>query len=335
VTIGITSIRRIIGLASFAVGAAILLALSTTAQTQRPTLLVVSKAQNSLGIFDPQTRKILATIPTGKRPHQVAISADGTLAFVTNQNSDSISVIDLAARKELRRLELGPGSRPHGVIVAGGKLYFTADGYKLVGCYDLAKNQIDWLLGTGQDAHSGMLVITKDGNKIFMTNNDSDTVTVLEHVSDLPEWKVTTIPVGKVPHGIDMTPDGKEVWVSQEDDGSVTIIDVASLKVIETVNVQTKEANSLRFTPDGKLVLITDRRGEEVFIVDATTRKVIKRLKAPSTPTAVMVVPDGSQAYVANSSSNNVAVIDLKTLEVTGHISTGAQCEGLAWIEAK
>ena len=111
-------------------------------------------------------------------------SADGKLAFVASP-SGGISVIDLAAQKELCRLNIGPGSEPHDVRSAGGKLCFTAEGYTVIGRYDPLSNRIDWLLGIGQDG-THMLVLSKDLNTIFTANRRSNSVTVIEGASSSP-----------------------------------------------------------------------------------------------------------------------------------------------------
>ena len=140
----------------------LLAAASAAAQVPSPALLVVNK-EGSLAIVDPATRKVLGTVRTGDTPHEVAASADGRLAFVANYGGampgNTISVIDLAARKELRRVDLGPLRRPHGLAFAGGKLYFTAEVNRLIGRYDPAANRIDLLLGTGQ-ATTHMIMVS-------------------------------------------------------------------------------------------------------------------------------------------------------------------------------
>ena len=64
-------------------------------------------------------------------------------------------MIDIAARKELRRIDVAPLSRPHGLAFADGKLYFTAEADKKIARYDPATDKIDWQFETGQngDAH--------------------------------------------------------------------------------------------------------------------------------------------------------------------------------------
>ena len=90
-----------------------------------------------------------------------------------------ISVIDLATRKELHRIELGPDSTPHGIVFAGSKVFFTAEGYQFIGRYDPASNKIDGMFGTGQ-VGTHMLVVSKDMNKIFTAALVSDSAVEIE-----------------------------------------------------------------------------------------------------------------------------------------------------------
>src|SRR5947208_11732982 len=100
------------------------------AQTPSIALLVLNKEDATLAIVDPAGH-VVARVPTGEGPHEVAVSTDGRFAFVGNYGKQTpgstISVIDLVAQKELRRVDLGPLRRPHGIAFADGKVYFTAE----------------------------------------------------------------------------------------------------------------------------------------------------------------------------------------------------------------
>ena len=303
-----------------ALGALVGSAHVAASQTPSPArLLVLLRDASALAIVDPVAGTVLGRVPTVRNPHEVTASADGKLAFVASP-SGGISVIDLEAQTELRRLDIGPGSEPHDVRFAGGKLYFTAEGYKVIGRYDPRTDQVDWLLGIGQDS-THMLVLSQDHNTIFTANRGSNSVTVVEDVAaGPPNWRVTAIPVGgEFPEGIDLSPDGREVWTATRNDGGVSIIDVATKEVVQRLNLNMEGANRLRFTPDGKRVLIS--AGSSLVVLDAVARTEITRLDLA--PNAVLVQPDGSRAYAALRGGNRVAVIDLETLEVVGQIPTG------------
>ena len=314
-------------------------AVLTAAETPPLALLVGNKDESTLAIVDPASGKVVGRIATGQDPHEVAASADGKLAFVANYGSgpnpgNTISVIDVVAQKEVRKVDVSPLRRPHGLTVAGGKVYFTAEMNKVVGRYDPATNTIDWMMGTGQNT-THMVIVSKDLSRLFTANIGSDTITALERAGNSGNWNATQIAVGKGPEAISFSPDESQVWTAHSRDGGVSVIDVAAKKVIATLDVKTKRSNRLKFTPDGKLVLITDLDGGELVVLDVAGRKEIKRIPLGKTPEGILIAPDGARAYVAVAGDNQVAIVDLKTLEVTGHLSTGKGPDGMAWADRR
>jgi YVTN family beta-propeller protein len=302
-------------------------------------LLVLNKADNLLAIIDPATGKITGRVPTGTGPHEIVASSDGKFAFVTNygdrEPGSTLSMIDIAAQKETRRIALGGLRRPHGAIFADGKVYFTAELNKLIARYDPATDHVDWLMGTGQD-FTHMLVVNKDVQQIFTANIGSDTVTAIQRTQNANGWKATIIAVGKGPEGIDISPDGREVWVANSEGGTVSIIDTTANKLKETLDIKTKHSNRLKFTLNGMLVLLSDSGGDEVIVIDAASRKERKRIKVGKQPEGLLIEPSNARAYVATSGSNVVDVIDLKALEVVSHIDSGGKDpDGLAWASAQ
>ena len=317
---------------------ALVLLLSTVAlaaDVPHPALLVLNKDANELAIVDPAAMKVVGRVPTGTGPHEVTVSADGRTAFVANYGDknpgNSLSVIDLSARTE-KRVDLGALKRPHGIAQKNGKIYFTSELAKAIATYDPATNTVDWILGTGQNL-THMLVLSSDGKKIFTANILGNSVTAIEAAQVPGGFKLTTIPVGKGPEAIDMSPDGAEVWTAHSQDGGVSIIDTTSLAVKQTLPPLTKQSNRLKFTPDGKQVFISDAEGHEVVVLDAASRKEIKRIKTGGTPLGILMVPDGSRAFVALADEGAVVTIDLKSLEVTGKLATGPGVDGMAWVQ--
>lgn len=311
---------------------------ASATETPSPALLVLNKGDKQLAIIDPASGKVIARVNVGEGPHEVTVSADGKFAYVGNYGQqtpgNTISVIDLPVQEELYRMDLGPLRRPHGMFFADGKVLFTVEQNRLIGRYDPVSMKVDWLFGTGQ-ATTHMIIANADASLIFTSNIGSNTVSAIERVNGPSGWSETVIPVGRGPEGIDWSPDGKEVWTATGGDGGVSIIDVASKKVIETLNVGTKRTNRLKFTPDDKWVLLSDRDGDELVVLDRATRKERTRLKMGRFPEGIQVTPDSSRAYVAQEGANDIAVIDLKTLTVTGHISPGNGPDGMAWAVRK
>jgi YVTN family beta-propeller protein len=305
--------------------------------TPSPALLVLNKADAELAIVDPSNNRVIAKVGTGQQPHEVAVSEDGKFAFVTNYGSgqnpgNSLSVIDLTARTE-KRVNLGNLNRPHGIAVSGGKVYFTAEGSRMIGRYDPATNRVDWTQSTNQET-THMVLLNRAGDKAFSSNMGSNSVNVYERGQG-DGWSVTSIRVGAGPEAIDLSPDQREIWTAHSGDGGISVIDVASKKVVQTLGRLTQRPNRLKFTPDGKSVLISDSGNGDLVIVDAASRKEVKRIKVGSLAEGIQLVPDGSRAYVALERDNQVAVVDMKTLTLTTKFSTGMGPDGMAWAVRK
>lgn len=309
--------------------------------TPSPALLILAKKDSTLLIADPASLKVMARLPAGPDPHEVIASPDGRTAYISNYGFgayNTLTVVDLAARKVLPVIDLGPLRGPHGLAFAGGKVWFTAETAKAIGSYDPATKKVDWIMGTGQN-RTHMIFVFPDLNRIATTNVSSGTVSFIEkktaNASTAPpggDWNETVIPVGRGSEGFDVSPDGKEIWVANAGEGTVSIIDAETEKVTETLAANVKGANRLKFTPDGKLVFISSLSQPDVTILDAATREEIKRVRVGHGAAGIEMQPDGSRVYVACSPDGYVAVIDLHSLEVVGHIDAGHGPDGLAWV---
>jgi YVTN family beta-propeller protein len=313
---------------------AIFAVLQTPAAGQGPRLVVLNKEDATLVTVDSASGRVLGTVPTGEGTHEVAVSADGRLAFVGNYGGQTpgstISVVDLSAMKELKRIDVSPLRRPHGMHVADGKLYFTAEVNRLVARLDPATYQVDWLMGTGQTT-THMVWVTPDTSRMFTANIGSDSISILERGQNPLNWNATVVPVGKGPEGFDVTPDGRELWAAQSRDGAVSIVDLAQKKVTGTIDLQTKRSNRLKFTPDGKAALVSDLDAGELLVVDVASRKVTKKITLGKMVEGILIDPNGSRAFVAVNGENYIAVVDLKTLAVTKRIEPGRGPDGMAW----
>jgi YVTN family beta-propeller protein len=317
--------------------------------TPRQSLLALSKADHVLAIVDPVTLKVIARVPVGQDPHEVVASSDGKIAYVSNYGGGSfheLNVIDLVTQKALPGIDTKPLFGPHGLTFTGGKVWFSAEGSKSVGRYDPATSQLDWSMGTGQD-RTHMIYVTRDEKKIYTTNVDAGTVSILEDTILPPPvmpngsappgarprnvWKQTIIPVSKGSEGFDVSPDGRELWTAASGDGTIAVIDLIARKVVATIDAKILGANRLKFTADGKRVLVSSLRIGDLFVYDVASHKEIKRLNIGHGAAGILLDPDGTRAFVACTPDNYVAIVDLSKLEITRHIDVGGGPDGLAW----
>jgi DNA-binding beta-propeller fold protein YncE len=324
------------------------------------SLLVLSKRDHTLSIVDASSLRVVGKVPVGDDPHEVIASTAGTTAYVSNYGFgayNTLAVVDVATRKALPSVDLGPLRGPHGLTFAGGKAWFTAEAAKVIGRYDPSTRKVDWILGTGQN-RTHMIYVSEDGQHIVTTNVSSGTVSIIEQepipmpgpppgmrppsgAAGMPppgppggpmprtDWNETVVRVGNGSEGFDVSPNGKEIWVANAHDGTISIIGFREKAVMETLAANVPGANRLKFTPDGSRVLVSS--GPELVVLDASTHKVVKRVAVGQGTAGILVQPDGERAFVACGPDNYVAVIDLHSLEVTGHIQAGSEPDGMAW----
>jgi DNA-binding beta-propeller fold protein YncE len=333
---------------------------SVAQSTPQRSLLALSKTDHTLAIVDPSSLKVIARAPVGPDPHEVIASADGKTAYVSIYGGGryhALSVIDLVSQKAMPDVDTGALNGPHGLAFVGGKVWFTAEGAKAIATYDPATSKIDWIMGTGQN-RTHMLYVTRDLKQIYTTNVNSATVSILEQVALPPmgpppgmrppagsqppaspphanpprtDWDETVIPVGKGDEGFDVSPDGRELWTANAQDGTLSVIDLRARKVADTLDAKAFGANRLKFTPDGKLVLISMLGDGDLVIYDAASKHEFKRVKIGHGAAGILMDPIGGRAFVSCGPDNYVAVLDLKTLEVIGHVDVGGEPDGLAW----
>jgi YVTN family beta-propeller protein len=145
------------------------------------------------------------------------------------------------------------------------------------------------------------------------------------------DWNQTVVPVGKGDEGFDVSPDGRELWTANAQDGTLSVIDLTARRVTAMLDAKTFGANRLKFTPDGKLVLISSLRDGDLVIYDAASRKEFKRVKIGHGAAGILMDPEGNRAFISCGPDNYVAVLDLKTLKVASHVDVGGEPDGLAW----
>jgi YVTN family beta-propeller protein len=302
------------------------------------SLLVLSKGDLTLSIVDPATLKVLAKMPSGPDPHEVIASADGKFAYISNYGGgayNTITVVDLVAQKTVTPpIDLGALRGPHGLMYAGGKVWFTAEAAKVIGSWDPATQKIDLVLGTGQN-RTHMLYVFDDLKRIVTSNVSSASMTIIDKTAGgrgpNGDWDETVVPVGRGAEGFDISPGGKELWAANAQDGTISIVNLVAKKVTQTLDADVKSANRLKFTPDGKMVFVSLLNGPDVSVFDAATRKLKKKIPIGHGAAGIEMQPDGSRVYVACTPDSYVVVIDPKALEQVSHLDAGKNPDGMAW----
>jgi YVTN family beta-propeller protein len=331
---------------------AMLLLVSVANAADSGTLLVLNKSDNTVSLIDLANRKVVATVPTGIGPHEVAVSPNGKLAVVANYGAQtpgsSLTVIDIPAKKVLKTIELGEYRRPHGIVwLKGDEVALTAEANKALLVVDVNTGKVLSNVVTDQNV-SHMVVVSPKHAKAFVANIGSGSVTVI----DLKTLKkIADLTTGAGAEGIDISPDEKEVWISNRAANTVSVVDTALSKVVATLESKDFPIR-VKFTPDGKHVLVSNARSGDIAIFDAATKKEIKRVsmevKATEgsnsggrifgdqfgqspVPVGILVAPGLGHAFVANTNADIVTMVDLKTWRIVDRLTAGKEPDGLGY----
>ena len=248
------------------------------------------------------------------------------LVYVSNERSNSVTVIDAAADKVVATIPVGNRPRGIGVSPDGRTIYVALGHDNVIAVVDAASRAVKARFAAGTDPEA--FAVSPDGARLYVSNEDANTASVI----DTKTGKVlATIPVGTEPEGVAVSPDGRLVYVTAETTHTISVIDTSALKTVATILVGSRPRESA-FTPDGLRAFVTAEIGGAVSVIDVAKNAVVSTLKldrpAPK-PKGVVVHPGGKWAYVANGGSNDVAVIDVQALRVAAFIPVGTRPWGL------
>ncbi|HSM18136.1 MAG TPA: hypothetical protein VK845_14220 [Gemmatimonadales bacterium] len=308
---------------------------AAAAVAQSGTLVVVNKAASTASVIDVASGSTLAVLPTGRGPHEVAITRDGGTAVVTDYGdrvgNNTLTIIDVPGLRVARTVDLGEYRRPHGIAFLPGDslVAVTSEEAQAVVLMRVADGTIVKTLSTGQGG-SHMLAVTGDGSTIFTGNIRDGTVSQLDVATGRRTGLFQTPPQ---PEAITVTTDGREVWVGSNSEGTVSVVDVATGSV-DTPLDGFRWPYRILITPDNRHVLIPDFRAHELRIVDRAARAVIDVMRFDGAgPQGITLSHDGKTIYHAMSLEDRIAVIDLESRSVIRSIATGRGPDGVAYTD--
>lgn len=315
-----------------------LMVAATSAGAQVPgltgTIIVTNKTPSTATIIDVASGRTLATLPTGPGPHEIALTADGSTAVVTDYSGPpgtrkTLTVLDVPGMKVVRTIELGQYVAPHGIVFLPGDslVAVTSEGSNNVVIVHVATGAIRKAIGTNFPG-SHMIGVTRDGTRGYTSNGRGNSVSELDlrNGTFLRSWEVPA-----APEAINVTPDGKEVWVGSNNTGRIVVINVST-------GQQTTAAEGVSwpyrvlYSPDVKTVIIPDLRNHEVRFIERESKKEISRISLPGEgPQGITITPDGKYIFLSLSTQSKVAIIDMKTRTVVGHLAAGNTPDGIVY----
>jgi uncharacterized protein (TIGR03437 family) len=287
---------------------------------------------NNLSVIDTSSNTLVATVPLGSQPNSVALTPDGSRAYVTNGGGD-VWVLSTSTNAVLAKIVVG--GYPSGIAITpdGTRAYVTKDNANAVAVIDTSSNTVIATMNAG--TAPGGVAITPDGKHAYVASVGTFSVLVIDTSSNAV---TTTVSLGNVdPVGVAITPDGSRVYVLDAG-GNLSVIATSSNSVVATVTVPGNEISpfGLAISPDGTRAYLTRFAANTVAVIDTSSNTVVAMVPLGAFPNGSAVTPDGKYVYVTTSVDatglgfGNVSVIDTSSNTVVAKVGVGVTPFGLA-----
>jgi YVTN family beta-propeller protein len=250
------------------------------------------ETEHTLKFIDTLSDKVIGSVKLTGKPNECAVTPDGRYVVVPIRDGNSVNIVDVAQQKIVKLL---PIHVPHNAFDAGSNRYIFVSSMEdhEIDVIDLAKMEYSAHIPVG--GRPRPYVVVPDAHKMYVA------VSYLHgfEVVDIPSQRVTQrieIPPlhpGAIlgpfetpdtfTHGLGVTPDGTEVWVTSELDNAMYVYDLKAKKV--TARVPTGIGpNWVTFSPDGKYACVSNAGSDDISVIDVRTRREVARIKTGSQP---------------------------------------------------
>ncbi|HEY2510703.1 MAG TPA: beta-propeller fold lactonase family protein [Polyangiaceae bacterium] len=292
---------------------------------------------------------LLALLPfallTGCRHRHGAARPPGPRAFVSNEASGDVSIVDLATRRVVATTPVG--KRPRGVQKSpDGKFIYVALSGSVpagpnvkgpvpppdrsadaIGVLDARTGALVGKLPSGPDPEQFSL--SKDGTKLYVSNEDA---AQLSRVDVATKTIDKSLSVGEEPEGVTTSPDGRWIYVTCESSNRIEVVDAGSFTVVKELTVPARP-RSVGFLPDTSKAYVTSELGHAVTVIALPAHDIVKTLDLAgeiTRPMGIAVAPDGAHVFVTTGHAGTVLTIDTKTDELGRTMTAGRRPWGIA-----
>lgn len=309
------------------VATVLLIAASALSFAQNFPLAIVEKKAGAVGFYSPEGKR-LAGVKVGEHPHEIVLSADKSLAYVSDngilwmqyagEGGNTISIVDMKSRSKVGAIDLGSYRRPHGMALDAkrnrllstienpdGLLLIDLNTRKVLRKYDVQ----------GEDPH--MVILSPDGEYAFVSNTSTSTLAAIH----LESGKTKLIPVDKRPQGATRSHDGKLLYITCSEGNSIVIIDIGRQEVVGRIATG-KGPGRVAMTPDGKTLVYNLQPGEGVGFADIATRKQTREIRLPGPPLSLTMSPDGKYVYAGVQDKDTVVAISVADQRIVRSFKT-------------
>ncbi len=307
------------------------------------TLLVTNRSGGSISFIDLPTGLEIARVPVGPTiPHEVAVSPDGRQALTAEYGAGDdhgrhVILIDIASATVIGRIDLGPDSRPHTALFLpdGQHAIATMQDSDQIAYIDLEAMKVVRTYPTGgREGH--MMRLSPDGSRAYVTSRGAEgTLSVIFLLEDRDPVVIETGPGAE---GLEVTADGREIWVANRREESISIIDSESLQVVAQLDAR-PFAGRIAMGPDGQAIVPNGGGGSQVpqylRLFDVSTREMLTEVPLrdgqPQSGNFGVLIHDG-WAFASDPGAGTIQMFNLEAMTEREVLVSGHEApDGMAW----
>ncbi len=305
---------------SFLIFFSLFVFVSAALQIKAGVLVIAYMDESKVVLVDGKTFTTLATLDSGKNPHEVRVSHDKRRAYVAA--GKIITVVDLKNRKIKANFDLGEYSA-HDIRVSrdNRRIWLACAGKESILELDAETGKVLKTYKTNQKG-AWFVEVTPDERKLYTPNLEGKSVSVITRATG----EVKVIPFEHPVYGIDITPDGKQIWVTGRD---LTIIDTATDRIITTIKTPEADTGRIRLTPNGKKAVVALRK--KIVVYNVKDRRFISEIELRANPKVLTLSSDNRHTFLTNPGDNSVSVVDIITGKQLTTFQTGKKPDGIGW----
>jgi YVTN family beta-propeller protein len=305
------------------------------AAATKARIIQTNAAGDNVHIIDPATNKVVGEITGIEVGHGAAAAPDGSRIYVSNEADSTLDVVDARTLRVTNKVPLSGHPNNIGIGKDGRKVYVSIrEGQGAVDVVDTVALQKVKSLPVKGAVHN--TYVTPDGKYVVAGSIAGKNVTVIDAQAEQTAW-VLDFDLGVRPMTFETNPDGstKRIFVQLTDFNGFAVVDFATHKEVTRIELPKiapgktpvmeggNTSHGLAVTPDGKVLIVNSRLNSAVYSYSLPDLKLLGTADVGRAPDWVTISPDGKSAFVANAGSNNVSVVDVKSMKEVTRIPVG------------
>lgn len=255
--------------------------------------LVANKGGNSVSRIDLATSTVTATIPVPGNPTAVAVSPDGTKAYVVQSTNCPAPPVPTPPP--------GPTPLPTPAPTPGPTPSPTPVPPCTVAVIDTASNTVIATVTVGHEPFA--VAMSTNGGFAYVTNRADDSVSIIDTATDTV---IDEVPVGDTPSGISAA--FGEIYIANDVSNSVSVYRELDFSLLTTIPVGAGPL-SVAVSPDGRTAIAGNDAAASVSLIETGTETVLDTKAVGTNPAGIAITPSSAAAVVANSTSGTVSIV--------------------------